>query len=415
MYPWVDWCYGNPSVLLYNHSDVILSSCGVQQGDPLGPLLFSVALSPVVEEIQALSPHLNLWYLDDGVIVGPPDLLQQAWDIIRSRGPGLGLHPNASKCEWIWLGSSRAPCPLYSGPSPSAIPVTPLDDLSILGVPLGPPDIVSAFISKKLFDNLCPLYEKLVAFEDTQSASFLLRVSFSSVRATHFMRTTPLSHWHSVASSFDSSVRRTFESIVGFPLSPQAYTQACLTPKLGGFGLRQVVAHAEGAFKASCFEVFSAWGSRLGWSSSPSPCPSQQEASFTLDSSILSGLVASFSSPRERQRLNRVSQPHAGSWVTAVPSSLDGPDAIIRPVAFRVACRLRLGVPVCHVGAPCPCCMHTLLDAYGDHAICCTTTGDLIVRHNRIRDLVDKIAREGHLSPILEKKGILGESYAPSW
>ena len=85
---------------------------------------------------------------------------------------------------------------------------------------------------------------------------------------------------------------------------------------------------------------------------------------------------------------------------------LDGPDAIIRPVAFRVACRFRLGVPVCHVGAPCPCCMHTLLDAYGDHAICCTTTGDLIVRHNRIRDLVDKIAREGHLSPILEKKGI---------
>jgi len=57
--------------------------------------------------------------------------------------------------------------------------------------------------------------------------------------------------------------------------------------------------------------------------------------------------------------------------------------------------------------------MHTSLDAYGDHAICCTKTGDLIVRHNRIRDLVDKIAREGHLSPILEKKGILGESNAP--
>ena len=124
------------------------------------------------------------------------------------------------------------------------------------------------------------MYEKLVAFEDTQAASFLLRVSFSSVRATHFMRTTPLSHWRSVASSFDSSVRRAFESIVGFPLSPQAYTQACLTPKLGGFGLRQVVAHAEGAFNASCFEVFSAWGSRLGWSSSPPPVPPSRKPLF---------------------------------------------------------------------------------------------------------------------------------------
>src|SRR5947209_2271828 len=52
----------------------------------------------------------------------------------------------------------------------------------------------------------------------------------------------------------------------------------CLTPKLGGFGLRQVEAHADGAFNARRFEVFSAWGSRLGWSSSPSPGPSQQEA-----------------------------------------------------------------------------------------------------------------------------------------
>src|SRR5438270_11887217 len=101
------------------------------------------------------------------------------------------------------------------------------------------------------------------------------------------MRTTPISHWRSIAATFDSSVRRTFESIVGFPLSPEAYTRACLTPKLGGFGIRQVAAHAEGAFNASRFEVFSAWGSRLGWSSSPLPCPSQQEASFSLDSSLL--------------------------------------------------------------------------------------------------------------------------------
>jgi len=144
----------------------------------------------------------------------------------------------------------------------------------------------------------------------------------------------------------------------------------------------------------------------LGWSSSPSPAPSQQEASFTLDTNLFLSLVSSSSSPRERQRLNRLNQPHAGSWVTALPSSIDGPEAIIRPTAFRIACRLRLGVPVFSVdGAPCPSCMHTTLDRYGDHAICCTKTGDLIVRHNRIRDLVDKIAQEGQLSPVLEKKG----------
>jgi hypothetical protein len=106
---------------------------------------------------------------------------------------------------------------------------------------------------------MLPLIEKLIAFEDSQAATFLLRVSFSAVRAIHFMRTTPLTHWLDVAVSFDSAVRGAFESINGFPLSPDAYTQVCLTPRLGGFGLRRVAVHAGGAFAASQYEAFSSW------------------------------------------------------------------------------------------------------------------------------------------------------------
>ena len=200
--------------------------------------MFSLALHPIVELIRNLNPRLNLWYLDDGVIVGPPALLQSVWDIIRLRGPESGMFPNAAKCEWIWLNNNSkvVPCPLVSGVAPAAIPVTALADLSILGVPLGPPDIVSPFVAKKLLDGLRPLLDKLMDFEDSQAASFLLRVSFSAVRATHFMRTTPISHWRNVATSFDASIRGAFESIVGFPLSDSSYTQASLTPRLGGFG-----------------------------------------------------------------------------------------------------------------------------------------------------------------------------------
>ena len=102
------------------------------------------------------------------------------------------------------------PCPLKS----ASIPVTTLDDLSILGVPLGPPDVVHPYIDKKILGGIRPLLDKLTAFEDSQAASFLLRVSFSSVRATHFMRTTPLNYWRGVALSFDSTIRGAFETIV---------------------------------------------------------------------------------------------------------------------------------------------------------------------------------------------------------
>ena len=47
---------------------------------------------------------------------------------------------------------------------------------------------------------------------------------------------------------------------------------------------------------------------------------------------------------------------------------------------------------------------------FGDHATCCTKSGDLIVRHNSLRNLIDSIGSDGQLSPVLEKKGILGET-----
>src|SRR5690348_16342810 len=55
--------------------------------------------------------------------------------------------------------------------------------------------------------------------------------------------------------------------------------------------------------------------------------------------------------------------------------------------------------------APCAC---SCFDKYGDHAVCCAKTGDLIIRHNSLCHLVDNIARDGMLNPVMEKKGILG-------
>jgi hypothetical protein len=48
------------------------------------------------------------------------------------------------------------------------------------------------------------------------------------------------------------------------------------------------------------------------------------------------------------------------------------------------------------------------INVYGDHATCCAKKGDLIIRHNAIRNLVNAIACDGVLSPQMEKKGILG-------
>ena len=95
---------------------------------------------------------------------------------------------------------------------------------------------------------------RLVEFEDTQAAAYLLRVSFSIVRAVHFMRTTPLAQWQEQASKFDAMIRSAIERILGFPMDDPTFAQACLTPRLGGLGLRKVVEHADLAYHASWHE-----------------------------------------------------------------------------------------------------------------------------------------------------------------
>jgi hypothetical protein len=69
-------------MLLYDHRDVIDSSAGVQQGDPLGPLYFCFALAPLVEEIAALQPVYQKWYMDDGIVATVPVLLK-VWELLR--------------------------------------------------------------------------------------------------------------------------------------------------------------------------------------------------------------------------------------------------------------------------------------------------------------------------------------------
>eukprot|EP00158_Paraphelidium_tribonemae_P006934 Partr_v1_DN28040_c1_g2_i8_m57676 putative NA len=69
---WVEYCY-EQEALLFADDHTLMSSCGVQQGDPLGPLLFAIALHPLITKIDEECPELDLnrWYLDDGTVAGP--------------------------------------------------------------------------------------------------------------------------------------------------------------------------------------------------------------------------------------------------------------------------------------------------------------------------------------------------------
>jgi len=82
----------------------------------------------------------------------------------------------------------------------------------------------------------------------------------------------------------------------------------------------------------------------------------------------------------------------------------------MRPRNFQVAVAMRLGLPVLEEEKSCSLCKQTI-DVFGDHAACCSVSADRIHRHNRVRNLLDRIAQEGMLSPIMEKTRLLGNVY----
>ena len=102
LYPWAHWCYSQHPYLWHTMGN-LNSECGVQQGDPLGPLLFSLVLNILVSEIVLEPGCANLlyhaWYLDDGVVAGSSTEVCRVLAILEERGHSLGLHVNINKCE----------------------------------------------------------------------------------------------------------------------------------------------------------------------------------------------------------------------------------------------------------------------------------------------------------------------------
>ena len=68
------------------------------------------------------------WYMDDGGIVGSPELLLKVWEILKAGGEPLGLVLNPQKCEWSWLDPD---CNLES--PISNVPITPTDKIQMVG------------------------------------------------------------------------------------------------------------------------------------------------------------------------------------------------------------------------------------------------------------------------------------------
>ena len=433
-------CYGAQPVLHFGEH-TILSCCGVQQGDPLGPLGFALTLQPLIECIAREVPSLriNAWYLDDGTLCGPPDALAKALHIIERDGPARGLHLNRAKsCLFI---------PVDADPSanllPPEIPVV-RDGFTLLGCPIGPPCFCDHVVQTRV-DKIGDHLSSLTDLEDSQMEIALLRSCLALPKLSFSLRTCPPMYIQQACSNFDNLMRDTLSDIVGCPIPDWQWLKASLPSSLGGLNLRRASLHASAAFIGSLvltedlsdqvldpdtspclhlsdtINLLALAANQPTWTSLQTidvPCQTRS-LSRSIDKASHSLLLSSSPDTRFSALAFSTALPHAGDWLNSIPSISLG--LHLHDSEFRVCLCYWLGLRIQGENLLCPVCSLPS-DEFGDHGIGCGGNRDRIQRHDAVRDVLFAAAQTAALAPRKEVPSLIPNSFSrpadiflPTW
>ena len=143
---------------------------------------------------------------------------------------------------------------------------------------------------------------------------------------------------------------------------------------------------------------------------------SQKDLSRRTDENQLRKLRDSFSnseSVRDLARLSVLSQKKALEYLSCVPCKRSG--QYLRPDQWVVVTRYILGEPIYDSDRTCPACNRPS-DKWGHHALtsCGQHGGEIITRHNVLRDFIYSLCKESGLNPVKEARFLLPGGRKPA-
>ena len=143
LFAYVHSAYSAPSSLFWG--DKILHSAeGLQQGDPLGPLLFCLSIHHLCTQLKS---ELCIFYLDDGTLGGSMETVLHDLALVEQLGSKLGLKLNCQKSE-LFCSNDDARAAILS--SLQGARVIDLSDASLLGSPIGSVRSIESSLREKI-------------------------------------------------------------------------------------------------------------------------------------------------------------------------------------------------------------------------------------------------------------------------
>ena len=415
IYRFAHLSYSTPSLLVAADS-LIPSTSGVQQGDPLGPLLFALAVDDLA---RSVSSPVNFWYLDDATIGGPCNTVVKD---LQSLIPGLasiGLEVNPSKSEIINIDSTNFERDLRSVRGVMAdVKITHRDDLVILGSPINRTAIDHHLTN---CTSKLELMAERLSDIDTHPALFLLKNCLAMPRLLFALRASPSYLSTDLLSRFDDVLRRMAGMICNSEFDDHGWTQASLPTALGGLGLPAASDIALPAYASSFFASRSLIAKILdsqleslcdreqeaitdAWSRRNLPVPSQPVRQRHWSALLYEEKINSLKASLDQHRLAclaAAAQPRSGAWLNALPSSALG--CLLDNDSVRIGVAVRLGLRVCQ---PHQCRCGVAVDSFGLHPLSCRLSAGRLPRHKALNEVVKRALDAAGLHSLLEPAGL---------
>ena len=83
-------------------TESLLSAEGCQQGDPLGSFFFCLAIADILAACEVRFAVRVLAYVDDIIVLGPPEIVKSAFVWLRNELAGKNLIVQEKKCATFW-------------------------------------------------------------------------------------------------------------------------------------------------------------------------------------------------------------------------------------------------------------------------------------------------------------------------
>ncbi|KAJ0182426.1 hypothetical protein K1T71_001795 [Dendrolimus kikuchii] len=410
-------CYSTPTKLMYKNN-LIDSAVGCQQGDPLGPAIFSLAIHPI---ITRLNSKFNMWYLDDGTLGGDADTVMRDLKYIISEFESIGLHLNLSKCELYIPPTSLNKDEIIQKFNLIAPNITTIDDTSLrlLGSPVKDKSIPS-FINDKI-QNFNSCSDRLLQI-NSHMAFWIIKFCLFVPKFTHFLRCCQFWKHPIILQTLDDIVKNTLINVLNIDLQERIWTQATLPVRFGGLGVRKISSVALPAFLSSVHstkkffqeilhadlepslstEARNAWLVVCPGSSLPIVPSIQRSWDGPICELSRKKLLETSISSADRARLLATTVWESGLWLQALPSPSIG--TLMDAATFRSAICLRLGANCCE---PHNCRCGRAVDRLGHHGLSCGRSAGRIPRHAGLNDIIRRALVSADVPAVLEPNGLI--------